>query len=280
MRLRRLSASAVARLAKHWESAGAPPGMIIDRPPPEWLQFVVKVQKRTDVDPNYIGQTRPEIAAILSGMVALGWNVHVYDGTRAAGAYAVRTFLRMSRWAGGGGMLLPLERAAIFDHGEVFDFSGEVYAHEQAERKARVAALRAKAKAKAAPKRTPRFVGRGRERYAQRLDWLQPLHELAHIALIEREREAGRDPRVMPDPVGLELDCAIWEIKLVMAVWGVLSPRARALVAAQRDNHNPYKLHAAWPRVPGPDPRLVLAVRRAYARAVEGRWAAIDDSRY
>lgn len=267
---RAISSAAAVRLAKHWEP-GAPLGMAIDRPPADWMHFTVKVRGHAEVDANYIGRTRPEIAAVLSGMVAFGWDLFFYDGSnQTRGGRAVRTFFRHSRWAGEGGMLMPLERAAIFDQSTTFDFHGEFAEHERKAREAR---------------RTPRArppsarILRTRARYPQSLDWMQPLHELGHIALIEREREAGRDPRVLPDAVGLEVDCAVWELKLVMAVWGVFNIRTRALVAAHHDNHRAYKLRAAWDRVPGPEPRLVRAVKCAYARAVEGRWAAFDDSR-
>ena len=254
------SAAEAKRLADCWDGeARVPSGLLLDPPPGEWLRFATQVRGQKHVTPDYLGQTRPECAALLSGIVAFGWSVYIGVGGSYSGpGRAVRRFMRRSRWASDGGMLLPLERAAFFTHEEAFDFVGELEGYERQKR--RIARP---------PKR-----GRRREWYAQPIDWFGILHELGHIAMIERERAEGRDPAKMPEREVVELECAVWELKLVMAVWGPLSTRVRALVAVHYDNHDKPAFRAAWGRVPGPDPRFVLTVKRAYARAVAGSWSA------
>lgn len=252
------SAAEAKRLERHWDGSDSPGGIYLDPPPVEWLRFAIKVREQKEITPDYVGQTRPECAAFLSGMVALGWDVYIGGEGRFRPGRAIRMFLRRSQWAGGGGMLLPLERAAFFLHDEVLDFHGELDEYVRRQR------------------RPPRTLPKHRSWawYAQPIDWFTVLHKLAHIAMIERERLAGRDPRALPECVGLEVDCAAWEVKLAMAVWGPLNVRVRALVAIVHDNHDRHRLRAAWDRVPGPEAGLIRAVRRAYDRAVAGSWFA------
>lgn len=132
------SAAEAKRLEKCWDGeARVPSGLLLDPPPGEWLRFATQVRGQKCVTPDYLGQTRPECAAFLSGIVAFGWSVYI--GVEVGGLYfgpgrAVRRFMRRSRWASDGGMLLPLERAAFFVHDEAFDFSGEVAQHARQRR--------------------------------------------------------------------------------------------------------------------------------------------------